>query len=61
MICDVDLGEHAGVTTDAALGHCGVGLVQFDTDAVAAETIADKARRAGAEEWIEYYPSTKCL
>src|ERR1043165_405894 len=48
-----DVGEESGIPLDALPRHCGVSLVEFDADAVAAQAVTDEAGRAGTEEGIE--------
>ena len=45
------LSEHPRIALDALARHLGIGWIEFDPDAVTAETVGDEA--SSAEEWIE--------
>ena len=40
---------------DTVLGDLGVGRVLLNADPVAMEALGDRARRTGAEEWVQNY------
>jgi hypothetical protein len=56
---DLRFQERTNGIEDAALGNVGVGLGEFDPDAVAAELVGDEGGGAAAEEGVQDCATTR--